>query len=92
MATIRVNTAVMKDKAQSLETISKSIKNFVENMNNEVDGMKAFWEGEAADSTVKEYHRIAAGFEEIDATIKKYVSFLNKAADAYKDVDDSNQV
>ncbi len=92
MATIRVNTTVMRDKAQSLVSISNSIRNFVDEMNKEVDGMRSFWEGEAAESTIKEYHRLATGFEDIYATIEKYSEFLNTAADGYDNVQTSNTI
>lgn len=86
MATIKVNSAVMRDKANSFKAVSGSIKTYISEMTNEVDGMKAAWKGESAETLVKKFKEFAANFEEIDKTINQYAGFLNQAADDYDKV------
>ena len=46
MATIKINSTVMRDKANGFKTVSSSIKTFTSEMTNEIESLKSTWEGE----------------------------------------------
>ena len=83
MATIKVNSAVMREKANDLRTSSNSIKTFTTDMLTEIDNLKAYWEGEAAEALVTRFKGLTNDFEDIYKTINDYALFLDNAADAY---------
>ena len=49
MATIRVNSTVMREKAGSFKIVANSIQTFTNEMTAEIESLKAAWEGEYAD-------------------------------------------
>lgn len=89
MATIKVNSTVMRDKASGFKTVSSSIKTFTEEMTNEIEGLKSTWEGEAAETLVNKFKSLSDDFENIYKTINQYADFLEKAADSYDKVESS---
>ena len=90
MATIKVNSTVMRDKANSFKTVANSVKTFTNEMTAEVESLKAAWQGESAETTVAKFKGLADNFEEIYATIIGYANFLEQAADAYDNVENAN--
>lgn len=89
MATIKVNSAVMRDKASTFKTISTSIKTFTDEMTTEVENLKSVWEGESAETTVNKFKSLSEAFEGICNTINQYASFLEQAAESYDSVEAS---
>ncbi len=89
MATIKVNSAVMREKANGFKTVSKSIKTFTDEMKNEIDGLKSTWEGESAETLINKFKGLSDDFEEIYKTINQYADFLTQAADDYDKVESS---
>ena len=90
MATIKVNSAVMREKANAFKTISTSVRNYTDDMLKEIEGLKAYWEGDAAEATVKEFQAQKAAFDEIIKTIENYGSFLDNAAAEYDKTEQAN--
>lgn len=90
MATIKVNSAVMREKANTFKTVAKSVKGYADDMLAEVDGLKAFWEGNAAEETVTEFKKLALQFEEICKSIESYGDFLESAAKGYDTANSPN--
>lgn len=90
MATIKVNSTVMRDKSTALKGIAKSIKGFTEEMTNEMDRLRGAWEGEVAETTVSKFKGLADDFEERFNTINSYADFLNNAADEWDRVNAEN--
>lgn len=90
MATIKVNSTVMRDKANSFKTVANSIKTFTSEMTAEIESLKSVWQGESAETTVTKFKGLADNFEDIYATIVGYASFLEQAADAYDNVENAN--
>lgn len=90
MATIKVNSVVMREKASSFKTVANSIKTFTGEMTAEIDGMKSFWEGESAEVTVAKFKGLSDNFEGIYNTIVSYANFLEQAAEAYDKAESSN--
>ncbi len=90
MATIKVNSTVMRDKANSFKTVANSIKNFTAEMTAEIEGMKSQWQGESAETTVAKFKGLADNFEDIYATIVGYANFLEQAAEAYDNTESAN--
>lgn len=90
MASIKVNSTVMRDKANTLQGIAKSIKGFTDEMTNEMNRLRSAWEGEVAETTVKKFQGLSNDFEERFNTINKYAEFLNKAAEEWDRVNAQN--
>ena len=87
MATIKVNSSVMREKAGSFKTVASSIKTFTQEMTAEIDSLRSTWEGEAAETTVNKFKGLADNFEEIYNTIVSYANFLEQAAESYDKVE-----
>ncbi len=90
MATIKVNSTVMRDKAASFKTVANSIKTFTGEMTAEIESLKAAWEGESAETTVNKFKGLADNFEDIYNTIVNYATFLEQAAEAYDNAENAN--
>lgn len=90
MATIKVNSIVMRDKANSFKTVANSIKTFTAEMTAEIESLKSAWEGESAETTVTKFKGLADNFEEIYSTIVSYATFLEQAAESYDNVEKAN--
>ena len=90
MATIKVNSTVMREKANSFKTVASSIKTFTNEMTTEVESLKAYWEGESAETLVTKFRGLADNFEDIYNTIISYANFLEQAAEAYDTTEAAN--
>lgn len=90
MATIRVNSTVMREKAGSFKTVANSIKTFTNEMTAEIESLKAAWEGESAETLVNKFRGLADNFEDIFETIVNYATFLEQAAEAYDNTESAN--
>lgn len=89
MATIRVDSTAMREKSNSFKTISQNISTYTTDLESEINGMKSVWEGEAAESTVEKFKVFKQAFEEKKKTIDNYALFLEKAAEAYDNSENS---
>lgn len=89
MAEIKVNSSVMRNKADSFKTVSGLVKTFTGDMLTEIDNLRQVWEGEAAEALVNKFKGLQKNFEEICKTIEQYGDFLNQAADTYDKVEES---
>lgn len=81
MASIKVNSNVMRDKANSLKSISNSINTFTEEMTNEINRLRGSWEGQAAETTVRKFNELKDDFQERYDTIIQYAKFLETTAE-----------
>lgn len=90
MATIRVNSTVMREKATAFKTVATSIQTYTSEMVTEVDSLKSTWEGEAAETLVSKFKGLVESFEAICTTINQYGEFLDQAATAYDDAEKAN--
>jgi len=89
MATIKVNSTVMRDKASGFKAVSSSIKTFTSEMTNEIESLRSTWEGESAETLVNKFKGLSDDFEEICNTINQYAEFLETAAESYDKVETS---
>jgi WXG100 family type VII secretion target len=90
MATIKVNSTSMRDKANSFKTVANSIKTFTAEMTAEVESLRSAWQGESAETTVTKFKGLADNFDEIYNTIVSYAAFLEQAAEAYDATENAN--
>ena len=90
MATIKVNSTVMREKARSFRTVANSVKAYTDEMTNEVESLKSTWEGESAETLVNKFKGLADDFEGIYETIISYADFLERAAEAYDTTETAN--
>lgn len=89
MATIKVDSAAMQEKANAFRTVSKNISTYTDDMEQEIKGMKSVWEGEAAETAIAKFTEFKQAFEEKKQTIDNYALFLEKAAEAYDNSENS---
>ena len=89
MATIKVNSEVMRDKATGFKNVSNTIKKFTEEMTSEIDGLQSTWKGQSAETLVKKFKGLSDDFQSICDTINQYGDFLNQAADSYDKAEES---
>ncbi len=89
MATIKVDSTAMRDKATTFRTIASNISSYTDQMEQEINGMKSVWEGEAAESTVAKFAAFKESFEEKKKAIENYATFLENAAEAYDNSENS---
>jgi len=89
MATIKVNSTIMREKSSSFKNVSNSIRNFTTDMVNEIESLRTTWEGESAEILVNQFKGLSEKFEEICMTINQYGDFLETAAERYDKVESS---
>ncbi len=90
MATIKVNSIVMREKASSFKTVANSIKVFTSEMTSEIESLRSTWEGESAEALVTKFRGLADNFEDVYKTIISYANFLDQAAEAYDNTEAAN--
>lgn len=90
MATIKVNSTVMREKAGAFKTVANSIKGFTDEMIAEVESLRAAWEGESAETLITKFKGLADNFEDIYETIVSYANFLEQAAESYDNTETAN--
>ena len=90
MATIKVNSTAMREKATSFMAVATSVQTYTSEMIVEIDSLKNAWSGEAAETLVNNFKSLAESFEAICKTINQYGDFLNQAATAYDDTEKAN--
>ena len=88
MATIKVNSTVMRDKAETFRSVASTIYDLTQEMFQEIEGLHSVWEGESAELTVKQFQSLQSTFEEKKQTIENYAKFLEEAAQAYDEAEE----
>lgn len=87
MATIKVDSTVMRDKASTFKSVATTIKTLTDEMTQEIESLRNAWEGESAESTVTKFKSLSATFQEKYDTINQYADFLDEAANAYDEAE-----
>ena len=90
MATIKVNSTVMREKASTLKAISSSVSSITTDALTEINSLRSYWEGSAAENYVTSFKALSSKFEEISKTIKEYATFLDNAAYIYEKNENAN--
>lgn len=83
MASIKVNSSSMREKAGTFKNVSKTIKTLTDEMKHEIESLRSCWEGEAVEATIEQFNKLNEQFDEKYATINNYASFLEEAAQNY---------
>ena len=83
MATIKVDSTAIREKAATFDSIATNIENYTEEIEREIQGMKSVWEGDVAESSVAKFENFKRAFAERKETIRNYAQFLRNAAEAY---------
>ena len=83
MATIKVDSTAIREKAATFDSIATNIENYTEEIEREIQGMKSVWAGDAAESSVAKFENFKRAFAERKETIRNYAQFLRNAAEAY---------
>ena len=74
MATIKVDSTAIREKAATFDSIATNIENYTEEIERE---------GDAAESSVAKFENFKRAFAERKETIRNYAQFLRNAAEAY---------
>lgn len=90
MATIKVNSTVMREKATAFMAVATSVQTYTSEMITEIDSLKNAWTGNAAETLVNNFKSLAENFEAICKTVNQYGDFLNQAATAYDETEKAN--
>ena len=64
MATIKVDSTAIREKAATFDSIATNIENYTEEIEREIQGMKSVWEGDAAESSVAKFENFKRAFAE----------------------------
>ena len=91
MATIKVNSTAMREKATAFMSVATSVETYTSEMITEIDSLKNAWMGESAETLVNNFKSLAESFDAICKTIKQYGDFLNQAAAAYDEAEKANK-
>ena len=91
MATIKVTSSVLREKAGTLKSCSTSIASFTEEMKSEINRLKSTWEGAVAETTVRKFNELSKNFQEKHDVINQYANFLEEAAAEWDKVDQANK-
>lgn len=83
MATIKVDSQAMRDKATVFKNTASKIKTLTEEMTNSINSLKNTWEGESAENTVSKFKNLSGTFEEKCQTINNYAKYLEETASQY---------
>lgn len=83
MATIKVDSQAMRDKASVFKNTASKIKSLTEEMTNQINNLKQTWEGESAENTVNRFKNLSGTFEEKFNTINNYAKYLEETASQY---------
>lgn len=89
MATIKVDSTAIREKANTFKTIATNINTYMQDMEAEINNMKGVWEGEASEVTINKFKEYKKGFEEKKQSIENYATFLESAAEAYDNSEES---
>ncbi|MDR2750938.1 MAG: WXG100 family type VII secretion target [Clostridiales bacterium] len=87
MAEIRVTSAALKEKSNTIKGISANIQSLEAEIRQEVDRVKPAWEGEASEAFNKRYLEIGEELKGIYETIAKYSAFLEEAAAGFAEAE-----
>lgn len=80
MASVKVNSVVMREKAATLRSNAEAINGLIEEMLAEINRLKGTWEGNVAEEAVQKFINMKDKFEERYTTINAYAQFLENAA------------
>lgn len=89
MASIKVDSSVMRDKASTFKDVATTIKGLTEEMTQKIESLRNVWEGESAETTVEKFSKLSSTFEEKYNTINQYASFLEESAQAYDEAENA---
>lgn len=84
MANIIVNSAVMRDKATTIEKAAIKIQTTYEEMLKEVNTTASKMKGTTIDTQRKQFASMQSAFDVFSKDIKAYAAFLQKAAEFYE--------
>lgn len=83
MAKIVVDSTVMREKANVLETAAANIQTLYQEMLQEVNTTAGKMKGSAIETSQERFVSMQGAFETIATDIKAYGTFLTQAADSY---------
>lgn len=83
MAQVVVDSAVMRDKAKTIETASSTIQKLYTEMLQEVNTTAGKMKGTTIETQKKQFASMQSRFETFAKDIKAYATFLTQAAESY---------
>lgn len=89
MATVKVDSNVMREKAAILKANATEISGLITDMMTKINDLKSTWEGTVAENAIRKFTELQEKFEERYTTINDYAAFLENAATEWDSVNDS---
>ncbi len=83
MAEIRVNSAMLRDTAQTISGELSNFQNLTSEIQQGLSSLSNTWEGDAFTNFVEKVNSLTPTFERYSEVINSYVTFLNKSAEEY---------
>lgn len=83
MAQVVVDSAVMRDKAKTIETASSTIQKLYTEMLQEVNTTAGKMKGTTIETQKKQFASMQSRFEIFAKDVKAYGTFLTQAAESY---------
>lgn len=83
MAQVVVDSAVMRDKAKTIETASSTIQKLYTEMLQEVNTTAGKMKGTTIETQKKQFASMQSRFETFAKDVKAYGTFLTQAAESY---------
>ena len=90
MAEIKVNSAGIREKAETFKALADSIRAYTEEMKETVNGLQPSWEGLASDNTRADFNKFQETFDEKYNTIIRFSQFLENTANEYERTEQAN--
>lgn len=90
MAEILVDPGDLTEKGNSLKTIASNIQTNLNEIQKEIEGMKSFYTGQAAEASVAKFNELKPKLEKCYQNIEEYSKFLINAAKNYEEVEIAN--
>ena len=90
MATIRVNSATLRSKANQLQQMNAQFKSKVSQLANYEQSLAGMWEGEARNAFHTAFNNDRAQFDTFYEGINKYIQALLDAAQKYEQAEAAN--
>lgn len=87
---IQVSPTTLRSKASELRNNANNIQSLTEEMSQEINSLRAYWEGSAAETYVSKFEGLRDDFKERYDVINTYAKFLDEAASSFEAAENVN--
>lgn len=80
---IEITPEVLREKSSTLSSAANTIRNLLDEVTKEVNGLSSTWIGSASENYLNKFNGLKDDFEKICKDIIGYSDYLGKAAEDY---------